>query len=204
MCNYKILAALLLLGVIPFRAALLAQDKQENQDRVGPAQAGWSTFSRGGVVYQFDTDLDDGGSYSASRFNIQAGQGYGWDSRTSVSVALSYSYDDYSFSKGSGIGIASLSPWDSINSFSLSSPMRLGLDDSWSAFLIPSVRSSGGSPSLLATFRGTTLPGRCVRATTSSGLTESPTLTITSPFSGRIRCFLTNILSVTFSPGVYA
>lgn len=144
MRNSLLLAGLFFFSLIFGPSALMAQDGKEDQNGRG-FQPGWSTFSRGGAVYQFDTDLDDGGSYSSTRFNIQAGHGYAWDPRTSVSLALGYSYDDFSFSKGRGFGMAALDPWDSIHSFRLSVPMRLGVDENWSAFLIPSVRSSGES-----------------------------------------------------------
>ncbi len=141
---HKSILPLIVSSVILLTSPLLAEDKNEGQDRRG-SRSGWSTFSRGGAVYQFDTDLDKGGSYNASRFNIQAGQSYSWDRRTSVSLALSYSHDSYSFSDGIGDGISAFNPWDNINSFSISSPMRMGIDERWSAFLIPSLRSSGES-----------------------------------------------------------
>jgi len=74
---------------------------------------------------------------------IQAGHGYAWDRRTSLSLSLGYSYDGYSFSQGDGI--ASFNPWEDIHSFSLGVPMRKGFGEEWSAFLIPSLRSSGES-----------------------------------------------------------
>lgn len=144
MRNYGLLAGVFFFSLIIVPSALYGQDKKGDQNGQD-FQAGWSTFSRGGAVYQFDTDLDDGGSYNSARYNIQAGHGYAWSPRTSVSLALGYSYDDYSFSKGNGFGMADLDPWDGIHSFSMSVPMRLGVDKNWSAFLIPSVRSSGES-----------------------------------------------------------
>jgi hypothetical protein len=120
--------------------AVSAEEQQENDKRFGPP-VGWSSFVRGGAVYQFDTDLDDGGSYDAKRFSIQAGHGYSWDPRTSVSLAFGYSYDGYSFSQGAGI--AAITPWEDIHSVSLGLPMRKGIGEDWSAFLIPSIRSTG-------------------------------------------------------------
>lgn len=121
-----------------------AQEQQEKGKRFGPP-AGWSSFVRGGAVYQFDTDLDEGGSYNAKRFTIQAGHGYSWDPRTNVSLALGYSYDGYSFSQGTGI--AAITPWEDIHSLSLGLPIRKGIGEDWSAFLIPSIRSTGESGS---------------------------------------------------------
>lgn len=134
----------MMFGLTLCYSPLWAQENNEKQGRGGP-EKGWTTFSRGAVVYQFDTDIDGGGSYDSSRFNIQAGQTYSWDRRTSVSLAFDYSYDGYSFSNGFGAGFAARDPWDNINTFSLSVPMRMGISDTWSGFLIPSVRSSGES-----------------------------------------------------------
>jgi len=104
---------------------------------------GWASFARGGAVYQFDTDLDDGGSYNTTRFTIQAGSGYSWDPQTNVSFSLGYSYDGYDFS-GNG-GFVSLTPWEDIHTLSFGVPMRFGMDDHWTAFLIPTIRSTGES-----------------------------------------------------------
>lgn len=130
-----ILAFLILLPL-----TVSAEEQQENGKRFGPP-VGWSSFVRGGAVYQFDTDLDDGGSYDAKRFTIQAGHGYSWDPRTNITLALGYSYDSYSFSQGAGI--AAITPWEDIHSLSLGLPMRKGIGEDWSAFLIPSIRSTG-------------------------------------------------------------
>ena len=138
----QLTATLLLCSCLVLPGTLLAEDTTETAEEKR-AQAGWSTSARGGAVYQFDTDLDEGGSYSSSRYNIEIGQSYAIDSRNSATLALSYSYDDYSFSGGEPGGLAARSPWDDIHSFSLSTPIRMGIDDNWSAFLIPSLRSTG-------------------------------------------------------------
>ena len=139
----SLLTTLLVFSLILIPAALSAREKDGEQ---GPRamQSGWSTFTRGGAVYQFDTDLDEGGSYNASRFTVQAGRGYSWNDRTSISLALGYSYDGYDFTTN-GLGIAALDPWENIHTVSLSVPMRKGFDNNWSAYLIPSLRSSGES-----------------------------------------------------------
>ena len=142
MRNCSLLTTISVFSLLLMPATLFAKE-QGGQQGTGERQVGWSTFTRGGAVYQFDTDLDEGGSYNASRFTIQAGQGYAWDDRTSVSVALGYSYDGYDFS--SGRGIAALDPWQNIHSLSLGVPLRMGIDNDWSGFLVPSLRSTGES-----------------------------------------------------------
>ena len=88
----RFVISVFLLCLILLPVSLSAAEKPEDQKRFGPP-VGWSSFIRGGGVYQFDTDLDEGGSYDAKRFTIQAGHGYAWDPRTTVSLTLGYSYD---------------------------------------------------------------------------------------------------------------
>ena len=123
-------------------SGLHAAESANTQTNFGPP-TGWSHFVRGGAVYQFDTDLDEGGSFNARRLTIQGGSGYSWDPGKTVSLALGYSYDGYSFSNDAGIG----EPWEDIHSLSLGIPMRTRFAGDWSAFLIPSLRSSGESGS---------------------------------------------------------
>lgn len=111
----------------------------------GAPQSPWSTVVRGGAVYQFDTDLDEGGSYTSGRYNIQVGQNYGWSRRDTATLAFSYTLDSYDFSAGNPDGIAFNSPWENIHTFSISTPLRKGIGDNWTAFLIPSIRSAGES-----------------------------------------------------------
>lgn len=113
-------------------------------DNVTQQQAGgWSTFVRGGGVFQSEADLDNGGSYGADRYNIEVGHGYRWSARTGVSLSFSYSLDDYSFSGDEPGSFAAMSPWDAVHTYSVSIPMRMGVTDTWTAFVIPSIRSTG-------------------------------------------------------------
>jgi hypothetical protein len=123
-------------------ADALSQPASENKARAGTS--GWSSIVRGGGIVQGETDLDDGGSFQSARFNIEAGHGYQWKGTNGVSLTLGYSYDGYDFSSGGserGIG----EPWDDIHTFSISAPIRYGINRQWSAFLVPSVRSTGES-----------------------------------------------------------
>lgn len=123
----------------------IASSNEKSQQNADSPQTGWSSIVRGGAVYQFDSDLDEGGSYSSSRLNMEVGQNYAWSRRDTVTLALGYSYDAYDFSDGEPGGIASGSPWKEIHTLSISSPLRKGIGDKWTAFLIPSLRSTGES-----------------------------------------------------------
>lgn len=136
-CSYLILSSCLL---IPTIAA-----SSDNGQRPQGATSPWSTVARGGAVYQFDTDLDKGGSYTSGRYNIEVGQSYGWSRRDTATISVSYTLDSYDFSGGNPGSIAFNSPWKNIHTFSISTPLRKGIGDNWTAFLIPSIRSTGES-----------------------------------------------------------
>ena len=72
------------------------------------SKTGWSVFTRGGYVYQMDTDIDNGGSFSVNRFFVQGGPTYVSDGGTSISLAVGYGFDGYDFSGDTGFG--SLNP----------------------------------------------------------------------------------------------
>lgn len=134
--------ALAVLLVVPMAAS--AQDKP-NTPPNGQNSGGWSSFTRGGAVYQFDADVEDDARFNVTRFNLEAGTGYRWNRQDSVSLALGYTYNGYSFSEGSDPGVFSDNPWDDIHSLSLSVPIRYGFGPNWSSFFLPSIRSTGES-----------------------------------------------------------
>ena len=133
---------ILLTCLLPLTAA--AQDKPESP-RPGQGPGGWSQFTRGGAVYQFDADIEDDASFTVTRFNLEAGTGYRWNRQNSVSLALGYTYDGYSFAAGKEPGTFANEPWEDIHTFSLGIPIRYGINNDWSTFVIPSVRSTGES-----------------------------------------------------------
>lgn len=121
---------------------LMAQDKTAETPSAG-LPSGWGSFVRGGAVYQFDTDLDKGGSYSATRFTIQAGSGYSWTPQTKISFSFGYSYNGYDISHSNGY--TTLPEWTDIHTISFGAPMRFRLNDHWTGFFLPSIRSTGES-----------------------------------------------------------
>ena len=133
---------LLLTCLLPLTAA--AQDKPDSP-RLGQGPGGWSQFTRGGAVYQFDADIEDDASFTVTRLNLEAGTGYRWNRQNSVSLALGYTYDGYSFAQGKEPGAFANEPWEDIHTFSLGIPIRYGINNEWSTFVIPSVRSTGES-----------------------------------------------------------
>jgi len=104
-----------------------------------PAGVGaWRTQLQGGAVHQFDTDLDEGGSFSVDRAFVHTGLSYAFSRRDSVGVAVGYGYDGYDFDAG-GSGLAALDPWGSVNDFRLTIPLRAGIGDNLDLFAAPAV-----------------------------------------------------------------
>jgi hypothetical protein len=127
-------------------AALLAATPTAEAQPSGVAAGPWRTQLQGGVVHQFDADLDDGGSFSVNRAFVEAGLSYASSARDSVGVALGYGYDGYDFDTD-GDGLAALEPWSDINDFRVSFPLRAGIRDDIDLVAVPSVSwraESGG------------------------------------------------------------
>ncbi len=98
----------------------------------------WSLPLRGGFVYQFNSNLDDGGNFSSTRFFIQGGPTYSPAPRRSISLAVGYGHDGYDFSDGKALSPSP--PWSDIHSLRFSVPVRWGLDDAWSVIAVPTIR----------------------------------------------------------------
>ena len=105
------------------------------------SKTGWSVFTRGGYVYQMDTDIDNGGSFSVNRVFVQGGPTYVSDGGTSISLAVGYGFDGYDFSGDTGFG--SLRPWEDIHSLRFSIPLRWKINEQWTGFVSPTLRFTG-------------------------------------------------------------
>lgn len=143
MKNCRIAGASLLCCLLALPVSVAADTATEEQRK--PDFPRWTSSVRGGAVYQFDASLDDGGEYESGRYNLSVSHGYSTSYRDGVSLGLSYSYDDYSFSGGTEDSIAGQSPWESVHTISISTPVRKSLGEKWSGFFIPSIRSTGES-----------------------------------------------------------
>jgi hypothetical protein len=105
-------------------------------------EAKWSTFIRGGYVHQFNTDIDNNnGNFTSDRFFVQPGIMYTPDHTRSYSLVIGYGYDGYDFTGENGF--AALQPWDDIQSFRLSTPIRFTKGQNWSFFIAPTLRVTG-------------------------------------------------------------
>jgi len=125
-------------------SSTFAGEEEPRDNSLGPGpEIGWSASLRGGYVHQFDTDIDNGGSFSVNRLFIQGGPTYTSSGETSISLAFGYGLDDYDFSGDSGFG--GLRPWEDIHTFRLSIPLRWRVSEKWTGFAAPTLRFTGES-----------------------------------------------------------
>jgi hypothetical protein len=104
--------------------------------RRGPP-TGWSPFFGGGSVYNFETDLDDAGSFSVTRSYMDGGMAYLFRKDRMVSLSVGYGQDDYRFS-----GTAA-EPWNTIETYRASLFTRWGMDNGWTWIATTSLRACG-------------------------------------------------------------
>ena len=94
-------------------------------------------------VHQFDTDLDNGGSFSTSRFAAN----FDWTKvkgrESAYGLTLGYEFDTYDFSGSAGVFGAN--PWDDITTLTLGGTYYRALDNDWRIFFNPSISSSSES-----------------------------------------------------------
>lgn len=99
----------------------------------------WIPSVRAGYLHQFDTDIDGGGSFSVNRANVRAGINRVFDRDRMIGLSLGYGYNGYDFT-----GLAR-DPWSDVHTLTLGIPVRWSINDQWSFFGLPVLRSSGES-----------------------------------------------------------
>lgn len=92
----------------------------------------------GGALFQFDADIDGGGSYSVARAYVEPGIAWSFGPAGGVGLSIGYGHAAYDFSPGAFIG--GLAPWDGVHDLRVSLPIRWAATDSLQVFAIPSVR----------------------------------------------------------------
>lgn len=95
----------------------------------------WVPSFRLGYMHQFDTDLDQGGSFSVDRVNTRIGISRVFSRSNTIGLSLGYGFNGYDFSD------VAADPWSDIHRVSLSAPIRWAINDDWQLFAIPSIRS---------------------------------------------------------------
>jgi hypothetical protein len=90
----------------------------------------------GGDVYQFDSDIDGGGSFSENRFFIGGGLSYEFTPSLTIDFKVASEIDDYDF-KGGGAFTAPAdgTPWKTTADITMRGLGRWKVDDNWRVFL---------------------------------------------------------------------
>ena len=127
----------LVLVMFSFPAIGIARETRSGGFEPEPKSA-WSVSMSNGSIAQFDSNIDDGGTFSVNRLAFQGALGYAPDYRHSFSLALGYDFNDYDFSGEEGF--AGLRPWKDISSYRVSTPLRWTFNDAWTGFVVPSLR----------------------------------------------------------------
>jgi hypothetical protein len=135
MQSYTRLARLTVVLIFSF-ISISGIQAAEKKHQFGPWVWGFS----GGAVHQFDADLSDmDGQFNVSRGFVQASLGYAWDRNTSVSLSFGAGSSNYDFSPGATI--AGQAPWEKIEDYRISLPIRFAPTERSSVILIPSVKT---------------------------------------------------------------
>jgi hypothetical protein len=130
--------ALVFCALIAFPAA--GQDSPDERPNAEAESQGAASDSDSSITFtvsgtalrQFDADLDEGGEADATRFGLAIGAGMPLTSSLSLNLALNLARDDYQFS-GAG-DLASLDPWDDVNTFRGSARFMLALENGWAVW----------------------------------------------------------------------
>ena len=97
-------------------------------------RTGWGTQVEGLAVYQGDTDLDEGGSFTSSRTFVRGSAIYRFGGGTSAGVSVSVGAFNYDFDN------IAARPWEDIRDIRISAPTRFRVSDTATAFISPQVR----------------------------------------------------------------
>ena len=115
---------------------------QEYKGRGGAYRPGngFQYSLQGGGVSQFQTDISRGGKFSVDRAYMEPGLAFTINPKMNLGLSLGYGYDGYDFAETTGFG--GLNPWSDIHTLSLSGRLRWAIDDRWTLFAVPTLRSS--------------------------------------------------------------
>lgn len=104
----------------------------ENDGAVIPADQNLFWVITGGVTHQFETDVDDGGSFSATRASTGVSAFYIVNEKVSVTTGIEYELNAFDFSGTSSLGGGD--PWDNIHSVRARALFKYKVDDQWTVY----------------------------------------------------------------------
>ena len=113
-------------------------DSLEPATEVVPSEGipDWVPSLQVGYLHQFNSDLNDGGSFSVDRAVARVGISRVFDRDRIIGVSFSYGYDGYRFDD------LIEEPWSDIHTMGLAFPVRWALAEDWSLFAVPTVLST--------------------------------------------------------------
>jgi len=94
-------------------------------------------------IYQFDAEVDGGGTLSVARFSFGADMTGKISKDFVLGLGLTYEFDDYDFSGLTGFSASR--PWDQVHRAGIAVPAIYLLADKWRLLVSPSVQFAGES-----------------------------------------------------------
>ncbi|WP_435231331.1 hypothetical protein ACMAZE_06225 [Pseudopelagicola sp. nBUS_20] len=105
-----------------------------NHQAVAQQSPGWFGVVDGLGVYQSDSDLSAGGSFSANRTFLRGGALYRTTNGTSFGLLLSYGQFSYDFN------VPGAAPWEDVRDVRISAPIRFSVGDRTGVVISPQLR----------------------------------------------------------------
>lgn len=97
----------------------------------------WGPSIRAGSIYDFETDMEGGGSFAVNRYFTEAGVARMWSFDRMIAFSAGFGQDDYRFSN------LGTQPWNNIDTYRMGLFGRWRMNEKWVLFAGPSVRSYG-------------------------------------------------------------
>ncbi|MEM8954402.1 MAG: DUF6268 family outer membrane beta-barrel protein [Verrucomicrobiota bacterium] len=98
-----------------------------------------------GYLYDFKSDIDDGGQVSRHFFHATGGLPAVNTDDLFIGIGASYRLNSYHFEDGPPGSLAALDPWHTIHSIHLGAFINWTLNDEWKLFALPNIRSTAES-----------------------------------------------------------
>lgn len=139
MRRFTLLTALMMIGF----TMLLLIEPVWGQNQGEGRNAGFNFSFSYTPIYQFETDLDKGGSFDVSRqyFNFEIMRPVGQKLR--MGLGLSYEFEKWNFNDLSNV--VGATPWRSIHRPGISLPIFYTFSDNWNFGFTPAIEFSGES-----------------------------------------------------------
>lgn len=114
----------------------LAAGQAHGQAPAAGGASTWTRFASITPIYQWDADLDRGGSSGTAGAIVRLGAMGQASASTYAGVTLNYDHFDYRFSNPVAFGGAA--PWNTVQRIGFSVPLTRSLGDGWAATFAPS------------------------------------------------------------------